>query len=332
MHIEVLLNGGPVVLPHLMEHGQLSGFLDALNSVRRAQSGDQYTPHFNTEVFEVRSYRPVKLLGHLGLCRYPTFQSLQTDSVDDEIAVINGPASHVVWMRHDAELVVKYDAKQRLETEGLQWAGVFKPVPEVDDSFAAAEPPAHDDWVPDAMQARDQKRDVRVALTRIRELVKDFLAPVADQSTTPPVRSVAGLADSLSGLVGSTMGAGPARRPSSRTTMSRPRRPQVRIADVQRRMSSHGTSVTSMRCDMSVPAGGEATLRASVGVGVEGGSDTSPELVHVLGWSTAPLADGEAAGLADSPPRLSDGESAWLLVEAAVGLAIDVTVTAAEDE
>ena len=92
------------------------------------------------------SRRPLKLLGHLALTRYPV-------PPRTEVAV---PCDHL--HAHQAELVVRYFERQELDVEGFQWAGVFKPVADVDDSFALAEPPAHDDWVPQAVQDKGRGR------------------------------------------------------------------------------------------------------------------------------------------------------------------------------
>ena len=80
-------------------------------------------------------------------------------------------------MRHQAELVVRNFERQELDVEGFQWTGVFKPVADVDDSFALAEPPAHDDWVPQAIQDKSKRSEVRVALIRIREAADTYLSP-----------------------------------------------------------------------------------------------------------------------------------------------------------
>jgi len=324
MSIQVLLNGEEVSLPRLEEHRQLSGFADALNVVRRAQRGDQYTPKFNTEIFEVHCFKPPKLLGHLALSRFPR-TGPESDN-EDEIPLFS-TSSHVAWMRHDAELVVRYDAKQRLDADGLQWAGVFKPVVDVDDSFAASEPPAHDDWVPDSMPDKTMRRDVRVALTRIKELVRDFLAPAGPISPVAPNRSVAALADSLAGLVGTTVGSGPS-KPVSGGGGTGSSRAQVKIADVVRRPGDAGRTSMWVRCAMSAPSTEPWQLKVSVGVGIEGGSDDSPEQVSVVGWTPSGPDSLHGRPLDSAPPVLTNGEACWLLIDAAADVAVDLSVTA----
>ena len=69
----------------------------------------------------------------------------------------------------DAELVVTYLPMPGLVDATGDLAGVFKCSQDVDDSFAASEPPAHDKWEPEGMNDRTQKSHVTVALTRIEE-------------------------------------------------------------------------------------------------------------------------------------------------------------------
>ena len=131
-------------------------------------------------------------------------------------------------MRHQAELVVRYFERQELDVEGFQWAGVFKPVADVDDSFALAEPPAHDDWVPQAVQDKGRRTEVRVALTRIREAADKYLSPrklSVASSETPP--SAAHVGDMLADLLGGLEG--PA--PSTRVV---PPVPPVRVVGIRR--------------------------------------------------------------------------------------------------
>ena len=48
-------------------------------------------------------------------------------------------------------LVVQSPSSTELDVRGFRWAGVFKPVARIDDWFSLAEPPTHDDWVPQAV-------------------------------------------------------------------------------------------------------------------------------------------------------------------------------------
>lgn len=203
MNIHVQLNGASVALPSIEQHPVLSGHAQCLLTVRAAQSDSDpegLPQRYPVNVAEIWLRRPVKLLGHLALTRYPI--PAQTES-----------PSHAITFMRQAELVVRYFERQELDVEGFQWAGVFKPVADVDDSFALAEPPAHDDWVPQAVRDKGRRTEVRVALTRIREAADNYLLPrkpgVAS-SEMPP--SAAHVGDMLADLLGGLEGPAPSTR------------------------------------------------------------------------------------------------------------------------
>lgn len=198
MNIAVQLNGTPIALPNIEQHPALSGHAQCLLAVRAAQAGSDLgtlPSKYPVNLEEIWLRRPVKLLGHLALARYPV--PPRTES----------PSHAITFMRHQAELVVKYFERPELDVDGFQWAGVFKPVADVDDSFALSEPPAHDDWVPQAVPDKGRRTEVRVALTRIREAADKFLSPRKPSVTSAGVLPSAAhvgdmLADLLSGLEG----------------------------------------------------------------------------------------------------------------------------------
>lgn len=198
MNISVQLNGTPVALPVIEQHPVLSGHAECLMAVRTAQGGSDPMAlplRYPVTVEEIWLKRPLKLLGHLALTRYP-------------FSTRAGFPSHsITFMRNQAELVVRYFEREELDVEGFQWAGVFKPVADVDDSFAFAEPPAHDDWVPQAVQDKIRRSEVKMALIRIREAADRYLSPrkpVMTNSEAAPSAAYVGdmLADLLCGLEG----------------------------------------------------------------------------------------------------------------------------------
>jgi hypothetical protein len=327
MEIEVLLDDEPVTIPDPREHPVLSGFADCLSMVRAVQQGTSYTPQFNTEIFEIRSLRPDKLLGHLALSRYPMVGEIPPS----EVNAFDGPAAHVAWMRHDAELVVKYDKRQPIDAPDFQWAGVFKPVRAVDNSFAASEPPAHDDWVPEFIQDKQVKRDVNVALKRIREHVSAFLSPLeASGAAAKSGRSVAALADNLSALIGAVPGSAPLRRPSARSGSRAARRPSVQLVSTVQSSPQSGRRTVAVKALLKAPAGTRARLIPEAGVGIEGSVDRDSGLVEIVGWAPG-SSDDPLAGPLQPPsdqPALTDGGETWLVLSADAGVAVDVTVAA----
>ena len=204
MNITVQLNGTLIALPSIEQHPTLSGHAQCLLAVRAAQAGSDPTAlplRYPVEVQEIWLKRPLKLLGHLGLTRYP-YPSR-----------VGFPSHSITLMRQQAELVVRRVERQELDVEGFQWAGVFKPVPDVDDSFALAEPPAHDDWVPQAVQDKGKRSEVKVALIRIRVAADTYLSPPkrsVASSETPP--SAAHVGDMLADLLGGLEGPAPSTR------------------------------------------------------------------------------------------------------------------------
>lgn len=327
MPIEVLLEGEQVEIPRVEAHPALRGFVDCLQLVRATQTAKPYTPTFNTEVFEIRSERPKKLLGHLAISRYP-YDSRQSSF--SEIAPVNGPMSHVAWMRHDAELVVRYDARAKLDTEGIQWAAVFKPVEDVDDAFAEAEPPAHDHWVPESITDRTHKSYVRVAIRRMRDKVQEFLAPTPGaRSETGAPRSAAALGDALAGLVGATRGSAPSMRKARPRSTSRTRsKPAAKILEHVRGEAVDGKRELALKIAVSGTRGNAVSLDAKVGVAVEGARYLDPDLVRMLGWT----ADPTSGEVSQTPPQLVEGGQAWLVVEADEDVAVQVDVDVKEDD
>ena len=328
MNIEVLLDGAPVDIPDPAKHPVFDGYADCLKLLRAVQSGGSYTPYFNTEIVEVRSMRPDKLLGHLALSRYPHRGS--KDSSD--VAVFEGASSHVAYMRHDAELVVRYQEMQRLDADGLQWAGVFKPVRAVDNSFAAAEPPAHDDWQPSFIADRAAKRDVNVALKRVRELVASFLSPTDMSSgSVKSGRSVASLAESLSGLVGAVPGNSAGRGAAGHGSAAGRRRPQANVLEVRQGPRHSGRRMLAVSVAMNQASKMPALVRATVGVGVEGSMDKDNDLVRLVGWLPGTVEDPLSADDADpAEPTLVPGGTSWLLLDVDASVAVDISLSAEE--
>lgn len=203
MNISVQLNGTPIALPSIEQHPVLSGHAECLQAVRAAQTDSDPAAlplKYPVNVEEIWLRRPLKLLGHLALTRYPVPPRTKLPS-------------HTITFMRQAELVVRYFDRQELDVEGFQWAGVFKPVADVDDSFALAEPPAHDDWVPQAVQDKDHRTEVRVALTRIREAADKYLSPHKPSVTSSEaLPSAAHVGDMLADLLGGLEGPAPSTR------------------------------------------------------------------------------------------------------------------------
>lgn len=315
MNISVQLNGEERKLPDIGTHASLSGHADCLRAVRAAQAGGDLASlglHYPVSVQEVRSESPRKLLGHIALTRYP----MPRDAEDG--------SRWVTLMRHQAELVVKYFERQPLDVGGFQWAGVFKPVAAVDDSFALAEPPAHDDWIPKAVQDKACRRDVNVALDRIRRLTDIFISPHDGQLTSvEPVESAAIAGDALAGLLGGIGGSAPdGRKPRSQPGEMRSPRPQVEIVEIGNvDADTPGWTHTWLDIQLSNSNGASFPVNVAVRVGIDGGSETDLDVIRVLGWKAAQAATDSY----DPPPiELAPDEVRRFEFEARSDLAIDI--------
>lgn len=319
MDISVRSEGVDVPIPPIESDPVLQGHAACLLAVRAAQGGPKEAIEgfpWAIGVEEIRSEKPKKLLGHLALTRYPTLLGAEE-------------ASHgVSLMRNEAELVVKYWKRTVLDKDGVQWAGVFKPVRGVDDSFAAAEPPAHDDWEPAAITDRAKKTDVNVALTRITNYTKKaaLFRHDGDDAEDETV-SAAVAAEALAGLLVGTPASGPVRKgASARPAGKRVSKPRVSITgtDVQpsdeqgwarRRVALEliGTrDPQKVQLDFRIKTGDSALY--------------DPRVLRVVGWVAQ---SGEY--LAEQPDKISPETPAWFAVDCRDDIAIDVSARVVAD-
>lgn len=318
MSISLEMNGVEQELPVIETDPNMSGFADCLLAVRRAQSGDP-EPKFRypVSVQEIRSLRPDKLLGHLALTRYPS-------------ASKHAAEHSVAYMRHQAELVVKNADFKKIDVEGVQWAGVFKPVSDVDDSFALAEPPAHDDWIPATIRNPKQKRDVNIALNRIKEAVNEYLVPSSPPGPGGVNESVAHVGDLLSDLVASTATGNGAQsapaKPGSAGGNRRKRTPRAQLAATRLSAgSSDGWVRTEIDVTMAAAPREGAEVEVSLRVGIDGGSFEDSSAVRPLGWTTP-----DAHVFEQGPVRLLESAIRTYCYEARTDIAVDVATMVAE--
>ncbi|MGY0388914.1 hypothetical protein ACWZJV_18260 [Nocardioides sp. WG-D5] len=310
MNIRIQIDGAEVPVPAVETHPVLSGYADCLQAVRAAQAGwPTPTAAWKVDVHEIRSQRPIKLLGHLALTRYP---------LDERAADAAGidPGRGVTMMRHEAELVVTTSLQQTLTTAGFQWAGVFKPVNEVDASFAKAEPPAHDDWLTQHIKDPRMKRDVNISFTRMKEAVDQFLAPPSAASRDVAT-SAAAVGDMLAGMLAGIEGPGPSTRtPEAKGGAGkRAARPRAVVESVQREHASPGWRRTTLTLTAEdLPAVG-ATVRVTLRVGIDGGSEEGDDVIRVVGWSDS---------TAGNDRTFLPGAKSHFVYESREDLAIDV--------
>lgn len=167
----------------------------------------------------IRCERPKKDLGALVISRGMCAD--RAGPAGDGSSITPSQACHIALMR-PVELVVKYIKGEPFHDKRFEWAGVFicSDEEEVEEAFAMAEPPAHDDWIPDMLPSRSAKTFVRVALRRLEVLAGSYAVPMATSTTAGGERgpSLASTAARLGRLLDSASGRGPGRpRPSPRT-------------------------------------------------------------------------------------------------------------------
>lgn len=169
--------------------------------------------------------RPRNALGTLarekGLCA-------QRSPLVEAGSLFPDPSRHIALMR-PVELVVKYLEGTALPDARLEWAGVFivDDSEEVERAFADAEPPAHDDWIPDNLPKGNARTFVSVGMRELKRKAAEFGPAAAGRpgqiSDGPPLARVAArLGAALEGVIGD--GAGRSRANDKKPAQKRPAR------------------------------------------------------------------------------------------------------------
>ncbi len=202
MSFSVRCEGREVPLPTVHEEPELA-LLARTFAVASAKA-----PSDGAVLESIASQRPKKLLGHLALVRQPTalMGSQPADGEREEEGTglyqrgLRRPLRHIALMRAP-NFVVKYLEGPLVPYELAEYAGVFRVDGSADVAFAHAEPPTHDDWIPDLLLDASEKTYVRVALRRVKETVEAFVAPHPVEAAGARGYSVAGFSRLLGGLV-----------------------------------------------------------------------------------------------------------------------------------
>lgn len=302
---EFVLQGATVPQPDPREVPGLAPFVEALDAVRRHDLGREPTdrllvpPQLRTIDYG-SMHRP---LGTLGLVKMSAPWSA-TD-VEPEVTArpFQGPSHHVALMRQ-AELVVEYVPGPDSPIPGYEWAGVFRSLPEADDDFAAAEPPAHDSWEWQSVGDARIKSHVRTAERKIKQEMRSFANPVSVPPTHAAVASVAGLADRLRSLVPSLSAtATSARRVASEGGARDPS--GVKIDLTGARPFYDGEHVVQVQAEIAARSGGLVALTVDAGVQTDTGTESEPP-----SGAAAPRVRSVSV---DGRPLVPDPSGHWLL-------------------
>lgn len=192
MSFVVTCDGVPVPVPDPETVAPLSMFVSAYRKML-GDAGRMLACH-----------RPIQDLGRLGLHRGFAGQFKATPA--STMAGIEDGVHHVCLMR-SAELVVRYYPGPRPVSQIVGYAGVFKAYEELDDTYAKAEPPTHDNWVANQLVDRE-KTFVRTTFKRIDEQLEKFAEPGNLDHTSSASTPLGAASSFFSPLVGGAWGDG----------------------------------------------------------------------------------------------------------------------------
>lgn len=199
-----------------------------------------------------------------------------------EDSAIPKQACHIALMR-PVELVVKYVAGEPFPDARFEWAGVFicSDNDEVETAFALAEPPAHDDWVPENLPKGRAKTFVRVALRQIDEFARTHANPtIASPSAQEQGPSLAATAAKMGAFLDRVSSTGPGRpprqlsKPSARKSLSisAPRFAGLHLDDQGRPIAKFRAELHNDASDMALYVVAEPCLV------VDGGTTSADDL------------------------------------------------------
>lgn len=162
MAFSLTWNGESITLPDPRHTPPLDAFV---NAYQELSSGEDLDCH-----------RPRQRLGKLALYRQIVHSPGPSYPSSFE-PPIQSPVHHVALLRAP-HLVVKYLAGESLPGDVVEYAGVFLADSEIDDVFADAEPPTHDDWVAKQLTG-NSKAFVSTTFTRLSEHLRSYARPVS---------------------------------------------------------------------------------------------------------------------------------------------------------
>ena len=275
LRVEVELDGDRVPVPAPEDFPPLDLFAAAIGK-HRTKSED---------LQPIWCLRPQKQIGALavqrGLCADRCGPALR------DASIIPKQAHHIALMR-PVELVVRYVEGEPLADPRFEWAGVFicSDDDEVESAFADAEPPAHDDWVPENLPKGRAKTFVRLALRRLEEIARPVRNPAgAEPNLAGSGPSLAATAAKMGQFLSTTPAAGPGR------PQSNPRRPSssrsLRISAPRfdgLQVDAHGHPVARFRAELENDGSdADLCLVAEACLVVDGGSTDDRDLPDGFG-------------------------------------------------
>ncbi|MDI9909620.1 hypothetical protein [Rhodococcus sp. IEGM 1406] len=188
------------LIPEVVAGGRTYDVPDPAKSypLRMFVSAYRRLPSDRAMTLECKS--PRKPLGRFALEK-AVVVPLSPDSVPlaASYAGVDGDPHHVCLMR-SPELVVQYYKGPEPGSVNKAYAGVFRADDELDEVYAAAEPPTHDQWVHEQLTGH-AKTFVKVTFTRIREQLSAFRTPAPTTTATSSGVALGAASNFLGGLV-----------------------------------------------------------------------------------------------------------------------------------
>lgn len=322
MHFSVAVDGEEMTIPDPSEFPPLNLHVRALRAIHRG--GASRVP--------IWLGKPKKHLGHLAMER--EIYRPRRWPANTEGTQFPNQCAHVALMR-PAELVVRYVQGDSLPDRAVEWGGVFvcSDEEEVEQAFADAEPPAHDDWDPSSLPKGSHQRSyVKVALDRVRDHMREFarplVAPEASSASRVPLGAAADLLGSrLLGSGGDRLGAAGSRQRGRRGRggASRPRGKRVGEPVFQELREVDGQPCALYRVRIAPGSAGSLRLLAHPAVLQEGGDrvDEAPngKRPQVMNWMD------EEGRILSSGPEVEFTESATQEVAILVSIPDYIAIT-----
>ncbi|MEJ2866731.1 hypothetical protein WCD74_03085 [Actinomycetospora sp. OC33-EN08] len=255
--------------------------------------------------------RPRRALGRFAV-QHDFVVPMSKDSVTlaADCAGVPGDPHHICLMR-SPELVVKYLSQTETGSVNRAYAGVFRAVDELDDVYAAAEPPTHDNWVHEQLTGNDQTF-VRTTFRRIKEQLDEFRTTEVTTSRAESGVALGAASSFLGGIVAAAFaqpddgvggagsrGGGRAVGSGNGSGGGRPspgRRPRISALTEPIVDERAGRVVLMQRFSVSGPGPARLEAKLSVGLGSRAREDDAPaggRRPEILAWSTP---DGEIGG------------------------------------
>lgn len=292
---------------------------DALGRTLMAvRDGDAAPDDMFRQTFQVHVGRPRAHTGNLVLTGFLPKSDDPYKSLANRVALMRTP-----------ELVIRSQDYPLLQDSAHSaWVGVFKPFDEHDRTFAQAEPPAHDAWIPNNMSDRTAKTLVNVSLREITNHVRQYLTPAAPDDAPTKSAPTAAVSESLAGLAGATRGSRPSPAASRRGTTSpsgKSRGKKSGRASISKitplpsapDLVAKGIEQSRVHFDVELGNGPGLVALSRLAISIDGSSLKAETEVGIEKWSTA-----------EHGSKMSVTESGeyWVDVFYPSGVAIDVDV------